>query len=302
MDNKPKIKGPSLLPVILIAVIAAGLTLFFLSSLRADTNIVVAARPIGIGARLAAEDVKLVAIRSSDALPNSLTKVEDAIGQVISVQRLGGDQISKDMLGNSAISAIASALKPDHRAVAVTVTRSGGLAGILRPGDNVTVIGVIEPEASANALASPFELTPTVGAPTLAAPQGVVLAITPTATSVKPVTPFSRITATGLKVLLVPQSFRYQEVTTTDSAGYAQAQTSQVGQASGVIILDVPATPVTVTGANGPLTMSLPELLALLDTNATIYLALEPATSASVFRAPGIAIEQLVDFGVGGQP
>jgi Flp pilus assembly protein CpaB len=297
MDNKPKIKTPSLLPVIIIAVIATGLTLFFLSSLRADTNIVVAARPIAIGARLTEADVKLIAIRSKDALPNSLTKVEDAIGQVISAQRLSGDQISKDMLGSQAISAIASALKPDHRAVAVTVTRSGGLAGILRPGDNVTLIGVIEPESSANALASPFQLTPTA-VETLPTPAGVALATTPTESPVKPVTPFSRITATGLKVLLVPQSFRYQEVTATDSQGFAQAQTSQVGQSSGVIVLDVPATPVTITGASGPLTLSLPELIALLDSNAKIYLALEPPSSVKTL-APGIAIEQLVDFGVG---
>ncbi len=109
------------------------------------------------------------------------------------------------------------------------------------------------------------------------------------------------MTATGLKVLLVPQTFRYEEVTTTDSQGFAAAQSSQVGQSESVIVLDVPVTPVTLNGPKGPLTMTLPELIALLDTNADVYLALEPAGGAAKAAFPGVAIEQIVDQGVGGK-
>lgn len=300
-------KSPSILPILFLALVAGGLTLVFLSSLRADKSVVVAARPIGVGARLTAADLKIVQVRSGDLLPNAVTKLEDAVGQVISVQRLTGDQVTKDMLGSEALSAIAAGLAPDHRAVAVTVTRSSGLAGIVRPGDIVTLIAVVEPRSGNNnplvpptpTSVPPVVLDPVTGLP-VATPAAPTAA--PTAAAITPVTPFSRITANGLKVLLVPQSFRYEEVTSTDSDGFALAQSSQVGQSEGVILLDVPATPVTVTGNDGSvLSISLPELIALLDSQAKIYLALEPSTAA-LASGPGIAIEQLVNLGVGVQP
>lgn len=303
-----KLKSPSILPVILIAALAGGLTLFFLLSLRADTTVVVAARTIGVGARLSADDLTVKQVRSADALPNGLKTVEEAVGQVISVQRLAGDQVTTDMLGSQALSAIAAGLAPDHRAVAVTVSRSAGLAGIVRPGDLVTLIAVVEPPLNGP------PPTASLGQPTTAAPtpdlSGLPVSlptvsptVTPQATAIKPYTPFARVTASGLKVLLVPQTFRYEETTTTDSQGFAVAQSSQVGQNEGVIVLDVPAVPVKIQGVDGPLSMSLPELVALLDTQAKIYLALEPPASASQpVRGPGIAIEQLINLGVGGQP
>lgn len=305
-----KLKFPSILPVVLIAALAGGLSLFFLLSLRADTQVVVAARPIGVGARLSAQDLTVKQVRSADALPNSLKSVEEAVGQVISVQRLAGDQVTTDMLGSQALSAIAVGLAPDHRAVAVTVSRSAGLAGIVRPGDLVTLIAVVEP--GTNGQPTAFGIPPTAlptlpptadvsGLPTFLAtltPQ-----ITPAPTALKPYTPFARVTASSLRVLLVPQTFRYEETTTTDSQGFAAAQSSQVGQNEGVIVLDVPGTPITIQGLAGPQSIALPELIALLDTQAKIYLALEPPASASrAVEGPGVAIEQLVDLGVGGAP
>lgn len=295
-----KTKTPSILPVVVVALLAGGLTFFFLLSLRADTDVVVAARPIGVGARLTAADLTLKKIRSADALTGTLTSIDAAVGQVISVQRLVGDQVTAAMLGSQALSAIASGLAQDQRAVAVTVSRSAGLAGVIRPGDRVTLIGILEPpnSTSAGGLALPAPAM-TQTAPAALLPPG--LEPTPQPTALRPTTPFARVTATGLKVLLVPQSFRYEEVTTTDSAGFAAAQSSQVGQAEGVILLEVPSTPLTVKSGDTTLTLTLPELIALLDTRAKVYLALEPP-GAPAAAGPGVAIEQLVDRGVGGQP
>ncbi len=293
----------SILIVLALSAIAAALTFAFLMSLRADTSVVVAARPIQVGARLSQDDLKVVQLRSADALPGALKKVEEAVDQVVSVQRMPGDQVTKDMLGSQAISSIAASLPPDHRAVAIKVSRSGGLAGILRPGDSVMVIGVIDP-ANASIYGSPSTYgapTPTAGPAVSLGPDGppVVTTSTPTASAITPSSPFARITASGLKVLLVPQSFRYQEVTKTDSSGFAAAQSSQVGQNEGVIVLDVPATPITINEGDNSLTISLPELIALLDAKATVYLALEPVAAQTV-SGPGVAIEQLVNLGVGG--
>jgi hypothetical protein len=142
---QPKTKKASILPVLLIGAAAGVLALLFLSSLRADTTVVVAARSIALGARLTDKDLTTKKIRKADALPNAVMDTKDALSQVISIQRMTGDQITKDMLGSQAVSAIASSLAADHRAVAVKVTRDSGLAGIVRPGDYVTLIGVIKP-------------------------------------------------------------------------------------------------------------------------------------------------------------
>lgn len=292
-------KKPSLLPVILLAVLAGGLTLFFLASLRTNTPVVVAKRPISVGARLTQDDLEIKQVRSADALPNALGKIEDGVGQVVSLQRAPGDQITADMLGSQAVSAIGAGLAPDHRAVAVKVTRSSGLAGLLRPGDYVSLIAVVEPpqnqtynapELSALAGGTPITPTATPAASATPAPELIV-----------PQTSFARVTATGLKVLLVPQTFRYEEVTSTEGDGFAKAQSSQVGQNESVIVLDVPVAPVTLSGVDGPLTISLPELIALLDTHAKVYLALEPSGGAQAGVFPGVAIEQIVDQGVGGK-
>ncbi len=295
MDKK---KSPSIFPVLLVAALAGGLTLFFLLSLRTDTDVVVAARAIGVGARLTAGDLTVKKVRSGDALPGAVKTVDEAVDQVIAVQRLPGDQVTVDMLGAQAVSAIAAGLAPDHRAVAVTVSRSAGLAGILRPGDTVTLIAVVEPPANNNS-SSPFggaAPSPTPEVSPTSTPAG------PSSGPLKPTTPFARVTASGLKVLLVPQTFRYQETTASDAQGFAAVQSSQVGQSEGVIVLDVPVTPVAVKGIAGTEFVSLPELIALLDTQAQIYLVLEPPTSPVYGAAPGVAIEQLVDWGVGVLP
>ena len=290
----------SIVLVTLVAALAGILTLVYLRSLRADTPVVVAAQPIAVGARLAAGDLQIKLVRRGDALPNALSRIEDAVGQVISTQRLPGDQVTADMLGNQAISAIAAGLAPDHRAVAVRVTRSSGLAGILRPGDYVSLIAVVQPDARLQVI-NDLSLDGQPEGTTTAAPLQPTPAATPGYGPIIPDSPFARVTASGLRVLLVPQTFRYEEVTTsgTDSQGFAMAQSSLAGQQDSVVVLDVPVTPVTVEGIDGPMTISLPELIALLDTHARVYLALEPAADVAAVRAPGVAIEQIVNLGVG---
>lgn len=294
-----KNKSSILVPVILGSV-ATILLLVFLVGLQGNQPVVVVKNPVSIGARLVEEDVEIKYIRAADRLPNALTKVEEAIGQVVSVQRMPGDQLTADMLGAQAMSAIAAGLQPDHRAVAVKVTRSSGLAGILRPGDYVTLIAVVDPQSEFATFSNSetFGLTPTpqaIGAEPTATPIGYG--------PIKPQSPFARVSATGLKVLLVPQTFRYQEVSTSgksaDSQGFVAAQSSMAGQEGSVVVLDVPVTPVEVDGINGLLKISLPELIALLDTNAKIFLALEPPENAASGSFPGVAVEQLVDLGVG---
>jgi len=294
-----KQKSNSILPILLVAGLAFVLVFFFLSALRADTNVVVAARPIPVGARLTESDVKIIQMRSADVLPNALKKVEDAVGKLSGAQRLMGDQLTADSIGDKASSAIAGGLGPDKRAVAVRVDIASGLAGVIRAGDLVSIVAIVTPPQKQN------QQTPStaIRQPDAAAkPITTTVQIKPTETTLPgliPFTPFARLTATGLRVLLVPQTFRYTEATQTDSQGYAPSQAVNIRESS-VVVLEVPITPITVQGANGTLNISLPELLPLLDANGKLYLVLEPPTSSKASTI-GVAIEQLVDvLGVSG--
>ena len=287
-----KQKSNSILPIVLIAGLAFVLTFFFLSSLRADTSVVVAARPIAVGARLTENDVKVVQLRSADVLPGALKKVEDAVGKLSGAQRLVGDQLTADSIGDKASSAIAGGLGPDKRAVAVRVDIASGLAGVIRAGDLVSLVAVITPPQKQN--------QQTQSQASAVKPITTTVQVKPTEPAgLAPITPFSRLTATGLKVLLVPQTFRYREASETDKEGFAPAQAVNIRESS-VVVLEVPIAPIAVQGANGTLNVSLPELLPLLDANGKLYLVLEPPTSSKASTI-GIAIEQLIDvLGVSG--
>jgi hypothetical protein len=90
----------------------------------------------------------------------------------------------------------------------------------------------------------------------------------------------ARIVITGLKVLVVPQSFRYEETTTTQEGdSFLSARTTTTLQQSSVILLEAPLTPVQVAPG---VVASPAELLALLNQTAVIHLVLEPADGISI--------------------
>jgi hypothetical protein len=89
------------------------------------------------------------------------------------------------------------------------------------------------------------------------------------------------ITIKGLRILVVPQSFRYEELPTNTGEAelFVSARTSQVAQTGSVILLEAPLAPVQI--APGYL-VSPAELLALLNEVATIHLALEPSDGLTI--------------------
>jgi hypothetical protein len=100
---------------------------------------------------------------------------------------------------------------------------------------------------------------------------------TPTATPAPPASPLARLAITGLRVLLVPQSFRYEEVPTgaSEEELFSSARTSMSAQEGSVIVLDVPTGLFEVTPG---FKVDPATLLAALDQYGTIYLALEPTS------------------------
>jgi hypothetical protein len=112
-----------------------------------------------------------------------------------------------------------------------------------------------------------------------------------------PLSPLAHLSLSGLKVLVVPQAFRYEELP-PQGAGEALlggAAFASGGQQEGVILLQAPLAPIQVTE---DLAVSPAVLLALLNEVATIHLALEPAAGLPVdlhSDLPAIALAQLFE-------
>jgi hypothetical protein len=85
-----------------------------------------------------------------------------------------------------------------------------------------------------------------------------------------------RIAISGVKVLLVPQSFRYQELPpgSGNEQMFASATTSQSAQSGSVVVLDVPLQPVEIKPG---LLVNPATLLSALNEYGKLHLAIEPA-------------------------
>ncbi len=286
----------------LLVTVGGGLVVFlllaaFLGGLRSTTEVVVAAQPLPAGARLTANVLEVRQVHSSAALPNALKSVEEAEGQVLTVARIPGDQITADMLGDQATVGIASQLEAGHRAVAVHVNQASGLVGILRPGDRVAVVAIVNPQEAGvdTGSYSPFATSIGIGTGETAGE------ITRSQTEITPTTssssPAAYVVVSGLRVLLVPQTFRYEETLPGDEEGaFSLARTTAQAAQQSVVLLDVPVEPVEVAPG---VKMSPAALLPLLDANAILHLLLEPATDDGVTVTVGANLGDLYRAMVG---
>ena len=247
------------------------LALGFLNSARATEEVLVVARPLQPGSRLDESAVEVRELPKAAILPGAFTDPSQIVGQTVTVGRLPGDQITAEMVGPAALSAIAASLPPDHRAVAVRVDRAGGLAGMLQNGDRVTVVGIIDPQAL-QLMQYPVAL--------LAAGE-----------EAPPPAPVAMVVIPSLRVLLVPQSFRYQEAMPGEEDEFMPAFTSSQAQEAGVILLEVPIAPQPIA-PDGP-EMSPAELLPLLNAYGRIHLLLDPVEADYTIPPDGADLLQV---------
>lgn len=272
-------KKRSPLAAIVLAVVIGLLVIALLNGVIRPTQVVTAKVSIAPGTILTDKLVELRTIPMGAKPADAATRIEDVNGKMLAVGRAPGDLIVTSVLGEIAGAGIPAELPEGHVALAIHVDMASGVAGLLRPGQKVTVIGMIAPdilkENTTNVIAAPItefmppSLTTTPGAPRVTASP------TPTPTPAPPSSPLARLAITGLRVLMVPQSFRYEEVPAGASEDqlYSSARTSMSAQEGSVIVLDVPTGLIEVTPGfkADPAT-----LLSALDQYGLIHLALEP--------------------------
>ena len=105
---------------------------------------VVAARPLSLGTRLAASDLKLVAWPAANTVPGGFTAVEDAvdrgvIANIAENEPLTGNNVASKEAGVG----LPPTIPPGMRAISVKVNEVIGVAGFVVPGTRVDVIVIV---------------------------------------------------------------------------------------------------------------------------------------------------------------
>ena len=273
---QPKKRSP--FAAIVLAVVIGLLVIALLNGVIRPTQVVVAKVSIAPGTILTDSLVELRTIPMGAKPSDAATRIEDVNGKMLAVGRAPGDFIVTSVLGEIAGAGIPAELPEGHVALAIHVDMASGVAGLLRPGQTVTVIGMIASdilkENTTNVISAPIEqfMSPTLS---LTPMTQATVTPTPTPTPAPPSSPLARLAITGLRVLMVPQSFRYEEVPAGASEDqlYSSARTTMSAQEGSVIVLDVPTGLIEVTPG---FKVDPTTLLSALDQYGLIHLALEP--------------------------
>jgi pilus assembly protein CpaB len=106
--------------------------------------IVLAARPVALGTRLTAADVKLVGWPSDSPLPGAFSRVEDVVGRGV-VTGLGQNEpLSESKLApRDAGAGLSPAIPAGMRAISIKVNEVIGVAGFVVPGARVDVVATV---------------------------------------------------------------------------------------------------------------------------------------------------------------
>jgi Flp pilus assembly protein CpaB len=270
-------KKRSPIMVIGFAILIGFLVIALLNGTIRPTSVVAAKVGLAPGTLLTADLLEVRSIPAGGVPTDAFKDVKDVEGQMLTVGRAPGDLITKSVVGESAASGIPSQLEAGHVALAVRVNMASGVAGLVREGQTVTLIGMLSPDVVQSALtATTYTANPQVYNLNPADPNAPKPTATPTATPVALQSPIVRIAISGVKVLLVPQSFRYQELPpgSGNDQMFASATTSQSAQSGSVVVLDVPLQPVELKPG---LMVNPATLLAALNEYGKLHLAIEPA-------------------------
>jgi Flp pilus assembly protein CpaB len=288
------------LPLVLSLAVVIGVFVLLNGTIK-PVQVVVAKQDLMAGTLLTTDLVEVRTLQRGNLPAGTFSNPVDVIGKTLVVARVAGDPLTSYVVGEAAsASGIPAMLEPNTVAIAVHVDQATGLAGVLRPGQTVTIIGIIDPskitqgQASLYAAAAPdLGLAPTLSPTDLTNNgQAVVITPAPTPTQQPPLSPAARVAVSGLKVLVVPQSFRYEEVGTT-SDSYLPARTSTASQSDNVILLQASIVPAEIAPG---LPASPAEVLVLLNEVATIHMVLEPAAGITFdVNAPGIDLAKLYE-------
>ena len=250
------------LPIVLAVVVFV--VAMALNRPEPQAAVVVAAADLPEGRVLAEADLTVREMPKSLAPDGAVGDAQRLVGQRLRVARSAGDPILPSHLGGEALE-----LQPDERAVALSVTASQGLAGLLKPGDKVGLTVIVTANQQ----------------------------------------PYAKYLAGGLRVLWVDPAFRREQAPAPQDTpqpgglfgGGASAPVADGGgTARGLVVLAIPVEAQVVVydfSLQGAVSENRPVYLldvlpALAAQNAQFGLVLEPERAQEV-RTSGIALPAL---------
>ncbi len=277
-----------------IALIVAVVVLM-LSRGEQTASVLVAAHPLDAGKILTANDVTTETLPVSAVPADALTDPQQVSGQQLAVPRAKGDLLRAPMLGAPAVK-----LNANERGVALQVDDPAGIAGMLRPGDRVGVVALLDADTFTN----------TVFAPLFGngeeQPQGENDQAGYYATPAPPPVPqnpgdYAKVLFEPLRVVYISPDFQAAEmrgdVQQQEEGGLMVQGAGPTKTRQGTVVLAVPAAPVKMvydfaTWGAGKETVpvNLVELLSALKMADGVHLSLylvpqnaKPMTTSGVF-------------------
>lgn len=250
-----------IIPIVLAALVFVAAFFFLTARKGKQVAVITAAWDLPAGHTLIADDVVPSEISAENAPAGAFSDPELLIGQTLRVDRTGGDLIVSSHLGGQKI-----VLAADERAIAVEVTDSAGLAGLLQAGDRVGLTAV------------------------MMSSQGS----------------YAKMITEGLRVLYISPEFRsldpaaYEPDPEDEGSGFSGNAPSRVSK--GVVVLAVPVSDVVVAydfasfGVDSESrTINVIDLLPALDhiSNVSLSLFIQPDNS-TYFTTSGVSVDGLV--------
>jgi len=251
------------LPIILILLALALLWAWYTTRPAASAQaVIVAAVDLPAGHMLQEEDLVAKEMLPGAIPEGAFASVDALLGKQLHIDRTSGDVLTSAHLGEPSLP-----LAPNERAVGVQVSDSGGLAGVLRPGDYVGVTAVMLRTGSTSNV-------------------------------------YSKVVAEGLRVVYVSPEFRalHLDPEAQATADSSSAVVTQRRSQTGTVNLAVPVDATTVSyvfadaiGHYETVVISLLDLLPALDHASDIELSLflEPDLSGDVYSS-GIYLPDLI--------
>jgi len=134
---------------LLSAIVTALLLFVFLSSLinfgGTDTSkIVTAAQDIPANTLITQDMLETKDVPTDAILPGAISKISDVVGKALKSDIFVGEQIISAKIivpGETSNGALSYAIEPGMRAITIGVDATAGVAGMLRPGDHIDLMG-----------------------------------------------------------------------------------------------------------------------------------------------------------------
>lgn len=104
-------------------------------------SVVIARRHVPVGGRLQARDTRSTLVVGQDIEPGAVSKVGEAVGQMVSQDIYAGEQILRSHLENGFMERAAGAIAPGKSAMAITRDDIAAAPTGIVPGDTVDVFG-----------------------------------------------------------------------------------------------------------------------------------------------------------------